>query len=180
MLILTKEDSEKIKELIIQDSVFIYPTDTIYGLGCDATNSEAVQRIRVIKQREEKPFSVIAPSKQWILDNCVVKQDDLTCLPGPYTLIVKINQKCVVDNVNLCLDTLGVRIPKHWFSQVVEELRIPVVTTSANISGQKFMTSIDNLDVRIKKAVDFIVYDGVLDGNPSKIIDLTKGKVSRD
>lgn len=180
MLILTKEDKDKIKQLILQGSVFIYPTDTIYGLGCDATNSEAVQRIRVIKQREEKPFSVIAPSKEWILDNCAVKQDDLACLPGPYTLIAKVRQKCVAESVNLGLDTLGVRIPKHWFSQLVKEIGIPVVTTSANISGQKFMTSIDNLDVIIKKAVDFIVYDGHLDGNPSEIINLTKGKVSRN
>lgn len=179
MKILTSVDKDRIKQLILRGSVFIYPTDTIYGLGCDATDSEAVQRIRVIKQREEKPFSVIAPSKEWILKNCVVKQDDLTCLPGPYTLIVKIKQKCVSEHVNLGLKTLGVRIPDHWFSQVVKEAGIPVVTTSANISGQKFMTSIDNLDVRIKETVDFIVYEGEKDGSPSKVIDLTTGEISR-
>lgn len=179
MKILTSADKNRIKQLVLRGSVFIYPTDTIYGLGCDATDSESVQRIRIIKQREEKPFSVIVPSKDWILKNCVVKQDDLTCLPGPYTLIAKIKQKCVAENVNLGLGTLGVRIPDHWFSQVVKETGTPVVTTSANISGQKFMTSIDNLDVKIGKKVDFIVYEGKKDGSPSKVIDLTTGEVSR-
>jgi L-threonylcarbamoyladenylate synthase len=179
MKILTSVDKDRIKQLILRGSVFIYPTDTIYGLGCDATDSEAVQRIRVIKQREEKPFSVIAPSKEWILKNCVVKQDDLTCLPGSYTLILSLKRQCVAENVNLGLGTLGVRIPDHWFSQVVKETGIPVVTTSVNLSGHKVMTSIDNLDVRIKKTVDFIVYEGKKDGSPSKVINLNTGEVSR-
>ncbi|UCG94990.1 MAG: Sua5/YciO/YrdC/YwlC family protein, partial [archaeon] len=94
-MLLSREDSEKIEQLVLQGSVFIHPTDTIYGLGCDATRYNSVIRIRQIKQREQKPFSVIAPSKEWILENCVVGEADLTRLPGPYTLILKLKQKCV-------------------------------------------------------------------------------------
>ena len=180
MKLLSKEDKEKIKQLILEGKVFIYPTDTIYGLGCDATNYDSVERVREIKMRRERPFSVIAPSKEWILRNCKVEGSELDILPGPYTLVVELRAKCVAENVNLGLKTLGVRIPDHWFSKLVEELNIPVVTTSANISGEKYMTSIDDIDKRIKNAVDFIVYEGRKEGKPSKVIDLTSGKVLRN
>jgi len=179
MKIFTKKDSEIIKKFIIQGSVFIYPTDTIYGIGCDATNNEAVLRVRSIKQREKKPFSVIVPSKDWIMENCKVKENDLKLLPGPYTLIFKLKKKCVAESVNLGLETLGVRIPSHWFSKIVKETGIPVVTTSVNLSGQKYMTSIDNLDPAIKEAVDFMVYEGPKEGKPSEIIDLATGTKER-
>lgn len=178
-MILERRDSEKIKSLILRGSVFIYPTDTIYGLGCDATNGGAVRELREIKEREEKPFSVIAPSKSWILENCVVKEDDLERLPGPYTLIARTRTGCVADNVNVGMETLGVRIPDHWFSQLVREIGKPVVTTSVNLAGQKFMTTLEKLDPKIKAAVDFIVYEGPLEGKPSKIINLATGNVKR-
>lgn len=179
MQILSRQDSGKIKTLVQKGSVFVYPTDTIYGLGCDATNQKSVLRVRKIKRREEKPFSVIAPTKKWILENCETGPKDLKHLPGPYTLILRLKRRCVAPGVNLGLGTLGVRIPKHWFSLLVRELGIPVVTTSVNISGQKFMTSIDNLDPAIKKAADFVIYEGPLQGSPSKIIDLATGKTRR-
>ena len=75
-------------EAIRAGKIFIYPTDTIYGLGCNAENSQAVKKIREMKQREEKPFSVIAQGKEWIRKNCLVKNEkDLELLPGPYTII---------------------------------------------------------------------------------------------
>ncbi|GAG45638.1 unnamed protein product, partial [marine sediment metagenome] len=66
----------------LRNSVFIYPTDTIYGIGCNALNSKLVKRIRRIKKRDNKPFSVIAPSKKWIYDNCEVDRKILKKLPG--------------------------------------------------------------------------------------------------
>ncbi len=149
------------------ESVFIYPTDTIYGIGCDARDSESVKRIREIKEREKKPFSVIAPSKNWIKENCFVGKE-LDKLPGAYTLILKLKKDCICKEVNNGLDTLGVRIPKHWFSEIVKKLGFPIVTTSVNTTGEKFMTCLDDLDKNIK--VDFVIYDGELNGKPSKII----------
>ena len=74
--------------------IFIYPTDTIYGLGCDATNAEAVKKIREIKERTKSPFSVIAPSKKWIKENCeITKKRALWKLPGKYTIIFKLKNK---------------------------------------------------------------------------------------
>jgi len=162
-------------------AIIVHPTDTIYGIGCNALNSKAVEKIRKIKNRHTMPFSIIAPSKQWIYDNCVITNNVekwIKKLPERYTLILKLkNKKAVSKSVNNGWDTLGVRIPKHWFAAFVEKAGVPFVTTSANIAGEDFMTSIDNLDSRIKSKVDFIVYVGVNKGRPSKIIDLTKEKI---
>jgi L-threonylcarbamoyladenylate synthase len=181
MRILSKEEFEHEKDIIRtslkeNSPIFIYPTDTIYGIGCNATDNEAVGKIREAKQRIENPFSVIAPSKGWIDENCIVNdnaRDWIKRLPGPYTLILKMKNKCVAENVAPETDTLGIRIPDHWFSSFTAEIGIPIVTTSANKAGEDFMTSLDNLDPEIKSKVDFIIFEGEKKGKPSKIIDLT-------
>ena len=101
-------------------------------------------------------------------------------LPGPYTLILHLkNKNAVAENVNNNLPTIGVRIPKHWFTDIVSELNIPIITTSPNITGGNFMTSLDDLDEDIKKNVNYIIYEGEKRGKPSELIDLTKFKIKR-
>ena len=165
-------------ESIIDGAVFIYPTDTIYGIGCNAKISKSVRRIRQLKSRTTSPFSVIAPSVDWIKENCIISKEAeewVDKLPGPYTLILKLkNAKCVTREINPGLDTLGVRIPNHWISRIVSEAEIPVVTTSVNKSNEDYMTSLEDLDPAIRKGVGFLVYEGPKEGRPSKIVDLTK------
>ncbi|MBI2523011.1 threonylcarbamoyl-AMP synthase [Candidatus Woesearchaeota archaeon] len=180
MRILSKEEFEQEKDIIMtslkeNSPIFIYPTDTIYGIGCNALDKRAVEKIREAKQREKNPFSVIAPSKEWIDENLIVNEnakDWVKRLPGPYTLVLKVKNQCVAENVAPGLDTLGVRIPDHWFSNFVAEVNIPIITTSANKAGKDFMTSLDDSDIEIKSKVDFIVYEGGKNGRPSRIIDL--------
>ncbi|MEM3690242.1 MAG: Sua5/YciO/YrdC/YwlC family protein, partial [Candidatus Micrarchaeia archaeon] len=74
-------------------------------------------------------------------------------------------------------ETIGVRIPNHWFSEFVSQLGIPVVTTSANITGEEFMTSLENLNPEIKEKMDLIIYEGEKKGYPSTIIDLSGEQV---
>jgi|SRR3989338_6715004 len=181
MIILSKEEFEQEKYSIIEklreDSpIFVYPTDTIYGIGCNALNKQAVKKIRAVKERAKSPFSVIAPSKEWIRENCIVgknAEEWVGRLPGPYTLILKTKNNCVAENVAPGLKTLGVRIPDHWFSNFAHEIGMPIVTTSANKASQDFMTSLEDLDLDIKSKVDFMIYEGEKRGKPSKIIDLT-------
>ncbi|MEK6948980.1 MAG: L-threonylcarbamoyladenylate synthase [Nanoarchaeota archaeon] len=181
MIILSKEEFEQEKYAIIErlkenSPIFIYPTDTIYGIGCNALNKEAVNKIRIAKERSANPFSVIAPSKEWIRENCVMAksaEEWIERLPGPYTLILKTKRNCVAENVAPRLKTLGIRIPAHWFSDFVHGIGVPIVTTSANKASQDFMTSLEDLDLDIKSKVDFIVYEGEKQGTPSRIIDLT-------
>ncbi|MBI2651395.1 threonylcarbamoyl-AMP synthase [Candidatus Woesearchaeota archaeon] len=181
MIIISKEEFENQRDVIrtnlIENApIFVYPTDTIYGIGCNALNKKAVAKIRKIKQRSKNPFSVIAPSKEWLYENCIVNKNAeewVNKLPGPYTLIFKKKKEPVAKNVAPGLDTLGVRIPAHWFSKFAEEIEIPIVTTSVNKSGTDFMTSLEDLDSEIKSAVSFIIYEGIKKGSPSKIVDLT-------
>jgi tRNA threonylcarbamoyl adenosine modification protein (Sua5/YciO/YrdC/YwlC family) len=182
MKIFTKQDCIKNKELILKKiqkgEIFIYPTDTIYGIGCNALNCVSVEKIKKIKKRQAKPFSVIAPSKKWIHDNCYTDKEiikHINKLPDKLTLILKLkNKKCICKKVNNNLETLGIRIPKNWFFKFVKSINIPIVTTSVNKTKENYMTCINNLNKEIKSQVDFIIYDGELKSSPSKIIDLIK------
>ena len=151
MEVLTKEEVElrkhELAERILKGAIFIHPTDTIYGLGCNALLSEAVKKIRELKNAQEQPFSVIAPSKTWIEINCDISEKAakwLERLPGPYTLILPLkNEKAVAKEVNNGIGTLGVRIPKHWISEFVSFLGFPIITTSVNKVSASFMTSLE-------------------------------------
>jgi L-threonylcarbamoyladenylate synthase len=184
MRVLSKEEFDTHKKRMLAEmkkKIFIYPTDTIYGIGGNALDKNIVAKIRAAKQSNIQPFSVIAPSKHWIKEHCVLSdeaQEWLKKLPGPYTLILPLkDQKTIAQNVNTGLSTIGVRIPKHWISKVVEELGVPFVTTSANVTAEEVMTSLDDLDSRIKEHVDYLFYDGPLEGKPSTLVHLESNKV---
>ena len=176
-----QKDFPEVAEQIREGAIFIYPTDTIYGIGCNALDETAVEKVRELKRRPSNPFSIIAPSKEWIVENCIVSTEAkewLNKLPGPYTLILKFKKKnAIAKNVNNNTENIGVRIPDHWFSEIVQQLGIPIVTTSANLAGKPFMTSLEDLDESIEDGVDFILYEGEKKGRPSKIVNLVEGKI---
>jgi L-threonylcarbamoyladenylate synthase len=185
MKVIVRDDLEielpEVLSKIKQGDVFIHPTDTIYGLGCDATNEAAVAKIQKLKGRNGKPFSIWVPSLDWIRTNCVVNdkvETWLEKLPGPYTLILKLKYKDVIaTNVNHGLDTIGIRYPDHWFGKVVEKYGTPIVTTSANKAGEAFMTKIENLDQEIEIGVSFVVYEGEKKLRPSRVVNIENEEV---
>ena len=172
-----KEYCQKISE----GAVFVYPTDTIYGIGCDATNSESVEKIREMKRRDNKPFSIAAPSKEWIKDNFAINpaaEEWIEKLPGPYTLVLRLkNKKAIADQINPDSSTVGVRILGNWFSEIISELNFPIVSTSANITQEAHMKTLSDLDKSIAEEADFIIYEGTKTSRPSSIVDLTKEPV---
>lgn len=180
MRILTVDEFKLHRNNIVQfareGAVFIYPTDTIYGIGCVATDEHAVDVLRSIKSRYQRPFSVIAPSKEWIRENCIITEkaeEWLEKLPGPYTLIMKLkNKNCVAPSVSLDVDSLGVRIPNHWISDFVSEVGEPIVTTSVNLTGEDFANSIEAINPKIKSKVNFAIDEGEKQGRPSTLINL--------
>ena len=183
MEILTKTEVQKrydeITEKIAQGLVFIHPSDTIYGLGCNALDEKAVAKVRKLKQQFHQPMSIWVPSIEWVKKNCVLNtpaEDALKKLPGPYTIVLKLKKKNVLaQNVTLGKETIGIRLPDHWFGKVVAKAGIPIITTSANKNGQKFMTSLQNLEKEIEQEVEFIIYEGPKEAHPSKIMNVVEG-----
>ncbi|MDO8460248.1 MAG: L-threonylcarbamoyladenylate synthase [Nanoarchaeota archaeon] len=181
MKLLLREDVNKDRNFVIKElrkgKIFVYPTDTIYGLGCNALIPKNVEKIRKIKNRYGKPFSVIVPDIHWVEKNCLLNENSrkwLKILPGPYTFILKLkNGKAIAEEINLGLDSIGIRIPDHWISEIVKEAGVPFVTTSVNLSGSNFMKEVKEINPKITMGVDYIIDEGRIDGKPSSIINLT-------
>jgi L-threonylcarbamoyladenylate synthase len=164
----------KIKKNLADDikkgKIFIYPTDTIYGIGCNAENIDAVNKIKEIKNRDkDKPLSVIVPSFNWINKNLIVDVDLEKYLPGPYTIILKKKNKEFLKHVS-STDSLGIRMPDNEFAREIQKSGVPFITTSVNLSGEPHLTKISDLKKEIKEKVDFIIDAGELSGNPSALI----------
>jgi len=161
---------ENLEEEVLVGKIFIYPTDTIYGLGCNAMNENAVQKIREIKNRDKnKPLSIIAPSIEWIKENFITDMVLEKYLPGPYTLILKKKVMNFLSHISDS-DSLGVRIPNSEFTKRIQGIGVPFITTSVNISGEPFANKISDIKPEILNKVDFIINNGILSGKPSTLV----------
>ncbi|MGM5479839.1 MAG: L-threonylcarbamoyladenylate synthase [Nanobdellota archaeon] len=164
------DDDLSVFKSAIHDSIIIYPTDTIYGIGCDAQNTRLVLKLRRLKSRSQKPFSVIAPSKEWILKHCKTTRDEIdTYLPGPYTLLLEKKDPSFLSAVSPT-PLLGIRIPAHPITKAIQQEGVPFVTTSVNISGEKPAINIATIDSYLLDQVDLIIDVGTLSGTPSTLI----------
>ena len=173
MEILSKNDiidNQNIIDEIIAGKIFIYPTDTIYGIGCNALISESVHKIRTLKQRPDNPFSVIAPSKGLITKNFDLNSEYLDKLPGKYTYVMKPKTQVVTKITNPKTKMLGVRIPDNWFTKIIQKAGVPFITTSVNITNMPNMTYFENLNQSIKSGVDYLIDEGEIKGSASKVI----------
>lgn len=163
-------EKTKIISAIKKGKIFIYPTDTIYGLGCDAANKFAVEKIKQIKNRDkDKPFSVIAPSIDWINNHLIVDCELSKYLPGPYTIILKKKNPDFLRHVSSS-DSLGVRIPASDFTEIIQLANTPFITTSVNLSGEPFIKNINEIPEEILENIDHIIDYGELNGKPSTLI----------
>ncbi|MCC7303436.1 MAG: threonylcarbamoyl-AMP synthase [Bacteroidia bacterium] len=158
--------------------VILYPTDTIWGLGCDATNKKAVERLFLIKQRSEgHPLIVLASDDRMINrmvpDAPAASWDIIEQHEGPVTIVYE-NAGWVAPNVLGSDGTCGIRLVKDEFCRtLIHKFQRPVVSTSANISGNRAPENYEEISPRIKEAVDFIVPLRQLEKNlppPSPVI----------
>jgi len=160
-----------------QGGVVIYPTDTTYGLGCDIFNSKGIKKIYQIKQRDpRKPFSFICSDLAEVSNYAEVSNFAFKILkrhlPGPYTFILEAS-KVVPESLITRQKTVGIRIPDNAISRlIVQELGHPLVTTSANISGEDVIQDPELIDDRMERMVDMIVDGGVSMGIESSVISL--------
>jgi len=175
-------NQQELIKKIKQGKIFIYPTDTIYGIGCDATNKQAVEKIKQIKSRDKnKPLSIIAPSIAWIKQNCITNNINLSqYLPGPYTLILK---KKNPDFLKWVSDTnsLGIRIPNNKFTRQIQKSQLPFITTSVNLAGEKPAILLSHINKEIINKVDEVIKEKdkiKLSGKPSILI-INKKEIGR-
>lgn len=178
----TKEEALSAKDFLVSEmkagKIFIYPTDTVYGLGANALLEQSAEKINRIKKREGKNFLVIAPSFAWIFSHCEctkqVKNILQERLPGHFSFRLKMRDKNILADQE---GTVGVRILDHWFSEFVSASGIPFITTSVNLSGQPPLLEIKDLDQAMLEQVDYVIQDDQsLSGKPSTLIDFTTGK----
>jgi len=166
-----------IADSLRQGGVIAYPTDTIYGIGCDIFNRKGVKKIYQIKQRDpRKPFSFICADLSEVANYAQVSNFAFKImkryLPGPYTFVLEAS-RVVPDLLTTKQKTVGIRIPDNPIAlQIVRELGHPLVTTSANISGEDRWSDPEDIQQRLGKMLDMVVDGGMLTGDPSTVISL--------
>jgi L-threonylcarbamoyladenylate synthase len=177
------DDLKKAVEVLKAGGVILYPTDTIWGIGCDATNVEAVKRIYGIKKREDSKSMLVLMENPALLERYIdevpeVAWDLVEISTTPLTVIYP-NAKNLAGNLIASDGSIGIRFTKEEFtSQLLRRFRKPLVSTSANISGEKSPAFFDEISEEIKKQVDYIVEYRQNDrtpAQPSSIIKLGLG-----
>lgn len=168
-----KINNAQIIKRLKQGEIFIFPTDTVYGLGCNALKPASVEELKKVIMKKT-PFSVIAPNKEWIYSNLRVQNKNyVKKLPGPFTFIMQKKGRALSRNLNVEGNKLAVRIPNHDFAKLVTRAGIPFVMLNVFSNG-KPVRDIGKIPWYIKRKVDVILDDGFLGGHPSSIIDLSE------
>lgn len=149
-------------EVIKNGGIILYPTDTVWGIGCDATNEEAVKKIYALKKRAESKSMIVLANNDRLLYNVFknipsVAFDILDCSEKPTTLILD-NPTNVAKNLIAEDNSLGIRIVNEPFVyKLVERMKRPLVSTSANISGEPTPTQFSEISKEIINGVDYVV-----------------------
>ena len=170
----TEQYIDLAKDSIENGGIIVYPTDTLYGFGADATNSEAIGRLNRMKGRLQ-PLSIILSSITQISSYAKIKQsirDEInTLLPGPYTVLlpsIKSNLSPLVQNGST---KVGIRIPNHFFPiQLVKLLNKPIITTSINKHGKKPLNDIISIELNFPN-IDIFEDSNNIVSKGSTIID---------
>lgn len=170
-------------ECLKKGGIILYPTDTIWGIGCDARNSEAVKRIYALKKRADSKSMLVLVNNEAALEKITddipeVAWELLDATETPLTVIYD-SAHGVAPELLADDGSLGIRITRERFSQELSRrLGAPLVSTSANISGEKSPMCFAEISEDIKRGVDYIVKyrrDDCASHSPSHIIKLGKG-----
>jgi len=178
-----RDEVNKAFEVLKDGGLILYPTDTIWGIGCDATNEEAVEKVFKLKGRSsEKSLIILLDSdnklQSYINEVPEIAYDLIEFAENPLTIIYS-GAKNLAPNAIAGDGTIGVRIVKHEFcTQLINRFRKPIISTSANLSGEPSPASFFDISPEIKHGVDYIVdWDQHVATNakPSTIMKLEPG-----
>ena len=159
-------------EILKNGGVILYPTDTIWGIGCDATNKKAVERIYKIKERNEsKALITLVGNSNQLLNYTKIKSKEAKN-PSPTTIIYP-NVKGLAKNLLANDKSAAIRIVQNEFcKKLILKFKNAIVSTSANISGEKFPRRFSEINPKIIDNVDYVIdldSDNLLH-KPSKIL----------
>ena len=157
-----KEDIKKCCEVLRSGGTILYPTDTIWGIGCDATNAEAIDKVFKLKHRDGNiPLLVLVNSvamlERYVVDMPQVAYDLIDCATSPMTIIFD-KARNLPENLVGKDGSIGIRVTNEPFTdQLIQQFRKPIVSTSANVHGAPTAQFFQEIDTQIINAVDFVV-----------------------
>jgi L-threonylcarbamoyladenylate synthase len=157
-----KDEVAKAFKVVQEGGIILYPTDTIWGIGCDAANTEAVQKIYRLKQRDEAKSMIILLDTDNKLASYIQEVPELAYTlieyaENPLTLIIP-GAKNISPALVAADGSIGIRVSNHPFCQgLIQRLRRPLVSTSANISGKPSPQYFSQIDQAIIDGVDYVV-----------------------
>ena len=168
-----------------EGGVILYPTDTIWGIGCDATNEDAARRVYEIKQRQDSKAMLVLVDSSVKVDFYVRDVPevawDLIDLADKLLTIIYSGARNLAANLLAEDGSVGIRVTNEDFSKrLCQQFRKAIVSTSANISGQPSPKNFSEISEEVKSAVDYIVgyrQEEISNPKPSSIIKLDKGGV---
>jgi len=174
---------EKACEVLQNGGIILYPTDTVYALGCDIRKKNAIEKIyRIKKIDKKKPLSIILSDISTISKYTKFVSNDAfkimkKALPGPYTFIFKAS-KLVPELLITNQKTIGVRIPDNKIaSELVKTLDSPILSTSVNTPEGDYVIDPDNLNKELENQIDLIINVGIKISNPSTVIDFSADNI---
>jgi len=156
------QDTSNVVRILSLGKTILYPTDTVWGLGCDATNIDAVTKIFELKNRVESKSLVVLVSSIEMLCSYVnavpQKAIDIIATNKKPTTIIYNNPKGLAANAIASDNTIAIRIPTHNYClEVINKLGKPIISTSANISGESTPKSFSEISLPILEGVDYVV-----------------------
>lgn len=178
-----REEIQKACEVMAAGGVILYPTDTIWGIGCDATNEEAVRKVYALKQRSDHKAMLVlldSPAKLngYVREVPDVAWDLIELAESPLTIIYE-GARGLAPNLLGEDGSVGIRITREAFSQALcARFRKPVVSTSANVSGAPAPANFREIPDEIKRGVDYVVryrQEDLRRATPSHILKLGAG-----
>ncbi len=171
---------EQIVQVLRSEGTIVYPTDTVYGLGCDIHSKKALDRVRRIKKMDNKrPLSFVFADLKSIAQYAQVEDSDYKILrkylPGPYTFVL--NATRLVPRIVLTKrNEVGIRIPDNKICQaLVTELGNPILSSSVRLPDDQLLWDPKEIDRIYKGQVDLVIDGGVFVPEPSTVISLVDG-----
>lgn len=169
---------QMVVDVLHKGGVIAYPTDTIYGIGCDVFNKKAIERVYLIKRKDRKqPLSFICPDLKDVAKFAQVSNSNYKIMrklfPGPYTFVLK-GTNLVPKLMLTKRRTVGIRVPDNNICQnLLREFGNPIVSTSVSQGNDEILNDPYDIEDRMGKIIDLIIDGGVLGTESSSVVDLT-------